>query len=164
MATGGPIVLCFSWELWQLWAGPCDDVQLVWWCALDAGEVDGKDYHFTTKENMEQDIAAGQFLESAQVHGNLYGTSKAAVQDTLAAGKVALLDVGECQVRLLISWSSYMHACAWQLIASVAVQTCEGPLTVVSVGVLVHADANGQQAVQRHGYQQVEARSCRRVL
>lgn len=45
---------------------------------------------------MEKDVAEGLFLETAQVHNNMYGTSKKAVQDTLASGKVAILDVGEC--------------------------------------------------------------------
>jgi guanylate kinase len=40
-----------------------------------AGEVDGTDYHFTTREAMLVDIAAGNFLEHAEVHGKLYGTS-----------------------------------------------------------------------------------------
>jgi len=60
------------------------------------GEQDGIHYHFTTNEAMEKDVADGLFLETAQVHNNMYGTSKKAVQDTLAAGKVAILDVGEC--------------------------------------------------------------------
>lgn len=60
------------------------------------GEQAGVHYHFTTREAMEKDVAEGLFLETAQVHNNLYGTSKQAVQDTLAAGKVAILDVGEC--------------------------------------------------------------------
>jgi guanylate kinase len=52
-------------------------------------------YHFTTREAMEKDIAEGLFLETATVHNNIYGTSRRAVQDTLEAGKVAILDVGE---------------------------------------------------------------------
>jgi guanylate kinase len=50
-------------------------------------------YNFTDREGFEKGIAAGHFLEHAEVHGNFYGTSKQAVQDTLAAGKVAVLDV-----------------------------------------------------------------------
>ena len=33
-------------------------------------------YHFTDKETMEKEIARGSFIESANVHGNFYGTSK----------------------------------------------------------------------------------------
>ena len=36
---------------------------------------DGVHYHFTTKEEFEKGIEAGQFLEYARVHSNIYGTS-----------------------------------------------------------------------------------------
>lgn len=38
------------------------------------GEEDGVHYHFTTKEEMQKAIDAGQFLETACFSGNLYGT------------------------------------------------------------------------------------------
>lgn len=66
------------------------------------GEVDGIHYHFVSKEDFQQGIAAGRFLEHAEVHANLYGTSKQAVQDTLTSGKAAVLDVdvqGARQIR-----------------------------------------------------------------
>jgi guanylate kinase len=40
-------------------------------------EVDGSDYHFTDRASFEAMVAAGDFAEWAEVHGNLYGTSKA---------------------------------------------------------------------------------------
>lgn len=66
------------------------------------GETNDIHYHFTTREEFEAMAAAGQFLETAEVHGNLYGTSKAAVQEKLAAGKSVVLDVdvqGARQIR-----------------------------------------------------------------
>ena len=58
------------------------------------GEVDGKDYNFVTdKAVMEADIAAGKFLESANVHGNFYGTSWAAIESVKAAGQICILDI-----------------------------------------------------------------------
>ena len=57
------------------------------------GEQDGVDYHFVTREQMQRDICAGLFVEHAEVHGNLYGTSVAAVQDVTKRGKVCLLDI-----------------------------------------------------------------------
>lgn len=41
-----------------------------------ANETDGKEYHFVSRDEFEQLIAADSFLEWAEVHGNLYGTSK----------------------------------------------------------------------------------------
>merc|ERR1719265_2543989 len=39
------------------------------------GEKDGVDYHFVAREEITEEIAQGNFLESAEVHGNYYGTS-----------------------------------------------------------------------------------------
>ena len=62
-----------------------------------AGEVDGKDYNFVAgpeaRAGMEADIAAGKFLESANVHGNLYGTSFAAIEAVAARGQTCILDI-----------------------------------------------------------------------
>ncbi|EKX52972.1 hypothetical protein GUITHDRAFT_92151 [Guillardia theta CCMP2712] len=57
------------------------------------GEVNGVHYHFVEHEQMEEEIAQGKFLEHANVHGNLYGTSKSAVEDVAKAGKVCILDI-----------------------------------------------------------------------
>ena len=57
------------------------------------GEQAGIDYHFVSREQMQQDIEAGLFVEHAEVHGNLYGTSMAAVQAVTRQGKVCLLDI-----------------------------------------------------------------------
>jgi guanylate kinase len=46
--------------------------------------VDGVHYHFTTVDKMRADIAEGKFLEYADVHGNYYGTSLAAVEAVAA--------------------------------------------------------------------------------
>ena len=63
-----------------------------------AGERDGVDYNFVPKPQMEAEVAAGRFLESANVHGNLYGTSYAAVDRVAAANRVCILDI-DIQVR-----------------------------------------------------------------
>jgi guanylate kinase len=41
------------------------------------GELDGREYHFVDRPTFERLIAAGDFLEWAEVHGNLYGTGRA---------------------------------------------------------------------------------------
>uniref|UniRef100_A0A665WM44 Guanylate kinase n=1 Tax=Echeneis naucrates TaxID=173247 RepID=A0A665WM44_ECHNA len=57
------------------------------------GEEDGKDYHFTTREAIEEGISKGEFIENAEFSGNMYGTSKAAVEDVLAKNLICILDV-----------------------------------------------------------------------
>jgi len=57
------------------------------------GEQNGVDYHFVDKETMEKGIAAGNFLEYAYVHGNIYGTSKQAVDRVAKDCKVCILDI-----------------------------------------------------------------------
>jgi guanylate kinase len=69
------------------------------------GEVDGREYHFLTVTEFEAMRAHGAFLESAQVHGNLYGTSREWVAGRLAAGEDLLLEIdwqGAAQVRRLM--------------------------------------------------------------
>jgi guanylate kinase len=58
-----------------------------------AGEVDGSDYHFVTREGFERMVAAGRFLEWARVHDHLYGTSLDEVMPRLADGIDVLLDI-----------------------------------------------------------------------
>jgi guanylate kinase len=57
------------------------------------GEVDGEDYHFLSREEFERRLAAGEFLEHAEVHGNRYGTLKGPVLENLAKGVDVLLDI-----------------------------------------------------------------------
>lgn len=56
-------------------------------------EVDGEHYHFVGHEDFQQMIDEGAFLEWAEVHGNLYGTSRAEVLPRLDAGHDVLLDI-----------------------------------------------------------------------
>jgi guanylate kinase len=50
-------------------------------------EVDGRDYHFVTRERFCELVAEDAFLEWAEVHGNLYGTSIAEVERARALGE-----------------------------------------------------------------------------
>ncbi len=66
------------------------------------GEVDGVDYHFLSKDEFAAKVAAGEFLEHAEVHGNFYGTLKADILDLLVHGKNVVMDIdvqGAQQVR-----------------------------------------------------------------
>ncbi|XP_006614003.1 guanylate kinase isoform X1 [Apis dorsata] len=57
------------------------------------GEEDGKHYHFTTKEKMQKQIEQDEFIETAIFSGNMYGTSKRAVEEVQQMGKVCVLDI-----------------------------------------------------------------------
>lgn len=59
------------------------------------GEDDGVDYHFVSRERFETMVAAGEFLEWADVFGNLYGTSASDTERILASGHdvVLVIDV-----------------------------------------------------------------------
>lgn len=66
------------------------------------GEVDGQHYHFVTPDTFRQMIADGAFVEHAEVFGNYYGTSRAAVAAVLEAGQDVILEIdwqGAAQVR-----------------------------------------------------------------
>ncbi len=58
-----------------------------------AGEVDGEDYHFLSREDFVQRMEAGEFIEHAEVHGNFYGTPRANVLRNLEAGTDVLIDI-----------------------------------------------------------------------
>jgi len=58
-----------------------------------ASEEDGKDYFFISKEKYDEMVAADEFLEHAKVFDNYYGTPRAAVEDSLAAGRDVLFDI-----------------------------------------------------------------------
>ncbi|MCL4813163.1 MAG: guanylate kinase [Vicinamibacteraceae bacterium] len=67
-----------------------------------AGERDGVDYHFVSREAFEAMVADNEFLEWADVFGNLYGTAAPDTERVLAAGDdiVLVIDVqGAAQVR-----------------------------------------------------------------
>ena len=70
------------------------DVVQVVTCTTRAprpGEQDGHEYHFFSRQAFEQRLAAGDFLEWAQVHGQLYGTLRQSVETATAAGHDVLL-------------------------------------------------------------------------
>ena len=57
------------------------------------GEKEGVNYFFKSKQEFEEMIAAGEFLEYAEFVGNLYGTPKSFVDDTLASGNDVFLEI-----------------------------------------------------------------------
>jgi guanylate kinase len=68
------------------------------------GEKDGREYHFVDQKTFLAMRERGEFLESAEVHGNYYGTSKQVIRDTLERGQDLILEIdwqGARQVRAL---------------------------------------------------------------
>ncbi|MDO8413837.1 MAG: guanylate kinase [Gallionellaceae bacterium] len=66
------------------------------------GEVEGKDYHFISREIFMAMAQHGDFLESAEVYGNLYGTSQSWIENETLNGRDILLEIdwqGAAQVR-----------------------------------------------------------------
>ncbi|MCD4829984.1 MAG: guanylate kinase [Candidatus Cloacimonetes bacterium] len=57
------------------------------------GEVDGRDYVFLSREEFTRRREQGQFFETAEVHGNLYGTSRVFIRERLDEGRHVVLDI-----------------------------------------------------------------------
>lgn len=57
------------------------------------GEVEGRDYYFRSREAFERGRRAGEFAESAEVHGHLYGTLRSEVERVLASGRHVMMDI-----------------------------------------------------------------------
>ncbi|HTR77438.1 MAG TPA: guanylate kinase [Gemmatimonadaceae bacterium] len=66
------------------------------------GEVDGRDYYFLTRPEFARRRDAGDFAESAEVHGNLYGTLRVEIERVLGSGRHVIMDIdvqGAAQIR-----------------------------------------------------------------
>jgi guanylate kinase len=69
------------------------------------GEVHGREYFFVNRDTFAEMVAAGEFLEWACVHGNLYGTAKTQIIEETAAGADIILELdvqGAASVRQLL--------------------------------------------------------------
>jgi guanylate kinase len=68
------------------------------------GEMNGREYHFVDERTFLAMLERSEFLESAEVHGNRYGTSQAVIREALARGQDLVLEIdwqGAQQVRRL---------------------------------------------------------------
>ena len=74
--------------------------------SMRLGEVEGHDYYFVERKIFEQMLEHGEFLESAEVYGNLYGTSQKWINKAIDSGQDILLEIdtqGAQQVRRFFS-------------------------------------------------------------
>lgn len=65
------------------------------------GETDGVEYHFVSREMFQAMATAGEFIEWAHVHGNLYGTARSEVENRLARNSDVILDIDVQGARLI---------------------------------------------------------------
>jgi guanylate kinase len=79
------------------------DFSVSWTTRSPRGsEEQGREYHFTSRENFEHMIVADEFMEHAEVFGNFYGTARTSLSEAAAHGRDLLLDIdvqGAAQVR-----------------------------------------------------------------
>ena len=67
-------------------------------------EQDGREYHFVGEPAFRAMVARGEFVEWAEVHGNLYGTSRAEIESRIASGQDVVLEIdwqGALQIKQL---------------------------------------------------------------
>ena len=81
------------------------------------GEVDGRDYHFISREEFDRLVAEDAFAEHAEVHGNCYGTLKSELLGRVQRGIDVLLDIdvqGAARLRALCADSEeFCRACVF---------------------------------------------------
>jgi len=73
-------------------------------------EVDGHDYHFTTRDELLRKNESGEMIEIAMVHNNLYGTSYNSVNDVIHEGKNCIIEI-DIQGAQSIKNSGKLNAC-----------------------------------------------------
>lgn len=87
----------------------CQDPRLVFSVSATTrrarpGEVDGRDYHFLSVQEFRERIQAGDFVEHAEVYGNMYGTLREPMHRAIEEGKLYLVEIdvqGALQLKAL---------------------------------------------------------------
>ena len=75
------------------------------------GEIDGRDYYFVSEERFRSMIEVGDFAEWAQVHSNLYGTSRRVLDDMVTRGVDVILDIdtqGAMQIKARVEKAVFL--------------------------------------------------------
>ncbi|KAM3876174.1 guanylate kinase-like [Diretmus argenteus] len=73
---------------------PSEDIHMsTSFSCPNESETTDKDYHFTTREAMQEGIDKGEFIENAEFSSNMYGTRESAIEDVQAKNLICILDV-----------------------------------------------------------------------
>ena len=115
-------------------------------------EVDGREYSFITEAAFREKIEHGDFFEWAQVHGNLYGTSRKAIEERLARGEDIVLEIdwqGALQIKKLFSHAVLIFILppSWEELSQRLNRRGEDPADVIATRL---ANARAEVAQARH--------------
>ncbi|HVE78709.1 MAG TPA: guanylate kinase [Gemmatimonadaceae bacterium] len=119
------------------------------------GEVDGRDYHFLSVAEFQDRQRRGEFAESAEVHGRLYGTLRREVERVLAAGRHVVMDIdvrGAQQFKAAFPGSVLVFVLppsAEVLVARLTARKTEDP---AALRVRLHAALRELEAVEHYQY------------
>jgi len=115
-------------------------------------EVDGREYHFVSEAEFREMIARDAFFEWAEVHGHLYGTSREAIAERLAAGADVVLEIdwqGALQIKKIFPYSSLIFILppSWDELKQRLLRRAEDPHDVIETRL---ANARIEVAQARH--------------
>ena len=115
-------------------------------------EVDGREYWFTEEAPFRDKIAHGDFLEWAEVHGNLYGTSRKALEERLARGEDVVLEIdwqGALQIKQLFTHAVLIFILppSWEELSQRLNRRAEDPADVIARRL---TNARNEVAQARH--------------
>lgn len=102
-----------------------------------AGEENGREYYFTTKDAFTKLVDEGGFIEHAQFGGNYYGTSVQAVKDVAEKGKICVLDIEMevCERTRCCGLTSMQLLMKVEFVLGGQASQAEGPASSVSLPV-----------------------------
>ncbi len=115
-------------------------------------EKDGREYHFISREAFDAKIAAGDFLEWANVHGNRYGTSRQAIEQRVGSGGDVVLEIdwqGALQIKRLFADAVLVFVMppSWEELRARLLRRGEDPAEVIELRL---ANARAELAQARH--------------
>ena len=123
---------------------------------MRAGETHGSSYHFLDRPEFERRLAAGEFIESAEYGGQLYGTLRVEVEKGLAAGKHVVLDIevaGARQVRA--KFPNSVHVFVLPPSAAVLMQRLRGRKTEDAAAVARRLSIASEELLAAREYEYV---------